>query len=142
MGTSGSQSGDDYWKPTPPGGTPAPPPDYLTGTGQYVPEFEYPAPPVAPPLPAAPLLGPAPVHETPVAAPTSDPPAGRGLVITAYIFAVIALVAPCPFGMAGILLALTANQKRHPRAIAAAYTCVAATVAGFVLSALVRIYWL
>ncbi|APA99865.1 hypothetical protein [Nocardia seriolae] len=73
----------------------------------------------------------------------APPPApGKGLVIAAFAAAALALLVPCLFGWAGILLGLAANQKGQPRAKEAVWTSVATMCLGFVLAAVARKYWL
>lgn len=73
--------------------------------------------------------------------PAHDNPAlGKGLAITAFAAAALALLVPCLFGWAGILLGLAANQKGHPLGKAAVYTSIATMLIGFALTALARKY--
>ncbi|MGW4247334.1 hypothetical protein [Nocardia sp. NPDC004722] len=65
---------------------------------------------------------------------------GKGLAVTAFAAAGLALLVPCLFGWAGILLGLAANQKGHPLGKVAVYTSIATMLLGFVLSALARKY--
>ncbi|GAB2519679.1 hypothetical protein [Nocardia heshunensis] len=75
--------------------------------------------------------------------PAPDPSSvsqGKGLAVTAFAAAGLALLIPCLFGWAGILLGLAANQKGHPLGKVAVYTSIATMLIGFVLSALARKY--
>ncbi|MFE3193136.1 hypothetical protein ACFXHA_29315 [Nocardia sp. NPDC059240] len=77
--------------------------------------------------------------------PAPDPPGGltaqgKGLAVTAFAAAGLALLVPCLFGWAGILLGLAANQKGHPLGKVAVYTSIATMLIGFALTALARKY--
>ncbi|MVU77504.1 hypothetical protein GPX89_09620 [Nocardia sp. ET3-3] len=74
--------------------------------------------------------------------PGGTPAEGRGLVIAAFAAAALALLVPCLFGWAGILLGLAANQRGQPLAKEAVWTSVATMCLGFVLTVVVRKYWL
>ncbi|MFE4457568.1 hypothetical protein ACFROC_09435 [Nocardia tengchongensis] len=136
MDTPPSQpTDDDYWKPQAPGATPPPPPEYLQGSGEYIPQFDYPEQPVRP-------APPAPRYQPYAHIPASPPPEGKGLAITALIFAVLSLGVPCLFGWAGIFLGLTAAKKGHPLGKVAIWTSIVCMFIGFVLAALANKYLL
>lgn len=135
MGTPSEPSPDDFWKPPTPGAAPTPPPEYLCGTGEYIPEFDYPDQPVRP-TPPVPKYHPYPEQAA------AAPPEGRGLVVTAFVFAGLALLVPCLFGWAGIFLGLAAGQKGNPQGKVAVWTSVGTMFIGFALAALARKYWL
>ncbi|MGW5113323.1 hypothetical protein [Nocardia sp. NPDC004123] len=126
---------DDYWKPQAPGAIPPPPPEYLQGSGEYIPQFDYPEQAVRP-------TPPVPRYRPYAHIPVSSPPEGKGLAITALIFAVLSLGVPCLFGWAGIFLGLTAARKGHPLGKVAIWTSIVCMFIGFVLAALAKKYWL
>ncbi|MET8428854.1 hypothetical protein [Nocardia sp. NPDC004860] len=95
---------DDYWKPQAPGAIPPPPPEYLQGSGEYIPQFDCPEQAVRP-------TPPVPRYQPYAHIPVSSPPEGKGLAITALIFAVLSLGVPCLFGWAGIFLGAHGRQK-------------------------------